>query len=234
MRARQRGGILSEKLCGADTTDRINALADLIVRFGANVQPGQIVAIGSEPGKETLARAVAVSAYKAGAKFVDLSVFDIHVKRARVLYAAPRTRSGSCRPGTASGCARSASTAARAIALTGPVAPHIMDGVDPSLLGKDLLPAAARVDRDRQPPDHELDGGAMPDPGLGRARPPGAAAGRRARAALARRRLTCAASTRTTRWPPGRNEWDRLDGGRRQARRAARSTRSASRDRGPI
>ena len=58
---------------------RIDALAELVVRFGANVQPGQIVAISSEPGKEPLARAIAESAYRAGAKFVDLSVFDIHV-----------------------------------------------------------------------------------------------------------------------------------------------------------
>ena len=26
------------------------------------------------------------------------------------------------------------------IALTGPVAPHVMDGIDPALLGRDLLP----------------------------------------------------------------------------------------------
>ena len=33
---------------GADTLQRF---ADLIVRFAANVQPGQIVAIGTEPGQ---------------------------------------------------------------------------------------------------------------------------------------------------------------------------------------
>src|SRR5690348_277733 len=72
---------------------RIHALADLIVRFGANVQPGQIVSIGSEPGKEPLVRAIAEAAYKAGARFVDLSVFDIHIKHARMLYADPDTLS---------------------------------------------------------------------------------------------------------------------------------------------
>lgn len=123
----------------SETQEQIAALADLVVRFGANVQPGQIVAIGSEPGKEPVARKVAEAAYKAGAKFVDVSVFDIHVKHARMLYAADdelefvppwygaRTRAlGELR------CA--------VIALTGPVAPHIMDGVDPARLGKDLLP----------------------------------------------------------------------------------------------
>ena len=63
-----------------------DAMAELVVRFGANVQPGQVVAIGAEPGKEQMVRAIAEHAYRAGAKFVDLSVFDVYLKRARALY----------------------------------------------------------------------------------------------------------------------------------------------------
>ena len=122
------------------TTDRIAALADLIVRFGANVQPGQIVSLSSEPGKEALARAVAEAAYQAGAKFVDLSVFDIHLKRARALYAAPDTL-GFVPPWYGERMRAIGERRGASIALTGPVAPHIMDGVDPSRLGQDLLPA---------------------------------------------------------------------------------------------
>ena len=69
----------------------IRPLAELTVRFGANVQPGQIVAVSSEPGKEALARAIAEVAYEQGAKFVDLTVSDIYVKHARVLHADPET-----------------------------------------------------------------------------------------------------------------------------------------------
>jgi aminopeptidase len=125
---------------GADATDSTNALADLIVRFGANVQPGQIVALSSAPGKEPLARAVAEAAYKAGALFVDLSVFDIHLKRARALYAAPDTL-GFVPPWYGERIRALAERRAASIALTGPIEPHIMDGIDPSLLGRDLLPA---------------------------------------------------------------------------------------------
>jgi len=120
--------------------DTIRALAELIVRFGANVQPGQIVALSSEPGKEPLARAVAEVAYERGAKFVDLSVFDVHLKHARALHAAEDTLGfvpswfgervlalGEHR------CAR--------VALSGPVAPHLMEDVDPARLGQDMLPA---------------------------------------------------------------------------------------------
>src|SRR6201991_2190230 len=63
-----------------------NAMAELVVRFGANVQPGQVVAVSAEPGKEEMVRAIAEHAYRVGAKFVDLSMFDVYLKRARALY----------------------------------------------------------------------------------------------------------------------------------------------------
>ena len=118
---------------------RVRALADLVVRFGANVQPGQIVAIGSEPGKEMLARAVAEAAYRAGAKFVDVSVFDIHVKHARMLYAAPDTLD-YVPPWYGQRMRALGENRCAVIALTGPVAPRIMDGIDAARLGRDLLP----------------------------------------------------------------------------------------------
>ena len=65
--------------------------ADLVIGFGANVQKDQIVAIGCEPGKEYLVRALAESAYRHGAKFVDVAWFDPHVKRARIVNADPDT-----------------------------------------------------------------------------------------------------------------------------------------------
>ncbi len=115
-------------------------LADLIVRLGANVQPGQIVALGSEPGKEALARAVAESCYRAGAKFVDLSVFDPYVKRARALYADPDTLDFV--PAWYGERIRALGREHGArISLSGPVAPRIMEGIHPELASKDMLPA---------------------------------------------------------------------------------------------
>lgn len=118
----------------------VRALAELLVRFGANVQPGQIVALGSEPGKEPLARAIAEAAYQAGAKFVDLSVFDVHFKRSRALYADPESLTFVPHWYGERVLALGEARAAR-IALSGPVAPRVMDGVDPALAGKDMLPA---------------------------------------------------------------------------------------------
>jgi aminopeptidase len=119
--------------------DRVRALAELIVRFGANVQPGQIVAVGSEPGKEELARAVAEAAYRQGALFVDLVVFDMYFKRARVLHADPDTLD-FVPPWLGQRVRLLSEHRGATVSLAGPVAPHVMDGVDPALLGRDMLP----------------------------------------------------------------------------------------------
>ena len=61
-------------------------LAELAV-FGANVQPGQLVAITSYVGKEQLTRRVARAAYQRGAKYVDVLYFDQWLKRERIAHA---------------------------------------------------------------------------------------------------------------------------------------------------
>jgi aminopeptidase len=118
----------------------LERFADLVVTFGANVQPGQIVAISSEIGKERLTRAIAESAYRHGARFVDVQYFDLHVKHARLLHAAPDTLDfvpawygqrilelGRER------CAR--------IGLSGPAVPGLLADVEHSRAGRDQLPA---------------------------------------------------------------------------------------------
>jgi aminopeptidase len=113
--------------------------ADLVVGFGANVQPEQIVAIGCEPGKEFMVRALARSAYRHGAKFVDVAWFDPHVKRARIEHARADTLdfvpSWYGERILALGDQRSAR-----VALSGPSAPGLMADLDPVLVGKDRLP----------------------------------------------------------------------------------------------
>ena len=69
------------------TDTELAQLADLAVRVGANVQPGQIVGVTAEVGHEDFVRAVAARAYEHGAKFVDVWYVDPLVKRARVEFA---------------------------------------------------------------------------------------------------------------------------------------------------
>ena len=118
----------------------IDRLAELTVSFAANVQRGQIVAVGAELGKEEMVRAIAAAAYRHGAKFVDVAYMDMHVKRARILNAAEDTLDfvpswygervlelGRQR------CAR--------IGLAGPATPGLLDDLDPARAGRDQLPA---------------------------------------------------------------------------------------------
>jgi aminopeptidase len=117
----------------------IESLANLVVHTGANVQPGQVVALASEPGKEELTRAIATAAYARGAKFVDLAVFDPHLKRARALHADPDTL-GFVPPWYGERIVALGDAHAARIHLSGPAEPHLMDGIAPELVGRDMLP----------------------------------------------------------------------------------------------
>jgi aminopeptidase len=114
-------------------------LADLVVGFGANVQPGQIVSVASQPGKEPLTRHIAASAYRAGAKFVDVQWFDPYVKRARILYAAEDTLD-YVPPWYGERMLALGEHRAARIGISGPVAPGLLEDLDPRRVGKDQLP----------------------------------------------------------------------------------------------
>ena len=117
----------------------LDALADLLVGFGANVQPGQIVALDTEIGKEEMTRRVAASAYRHGARFVDVQYFDPWVKRARIEHAAEDTLPFIPSWMGARVRALGDQRAAR-IRLEGSVAPGLLDDLDPARAGLDQLP----------------------------------------------------------------------------------------------
>jgi aminopeptidase len=65
--------------------DRVERYAELAVRVGANVQPGQLVfLLATDVSHAPLARALARAAYRAGARYVDLLYLDQHVRRAMI------------------------------------------------------------------------------------------------------------------------------------------------------
>ena len=73
---------------GVDPQTRLREYAELAVRVGANVQPGQLVDVIAGVEHAPLAREVARAAYRAGASFVDVLYSDQHVKRAMIEHAA--------------------------------------------------------------------------------------------------------------------------------------------------
>ncbi len=129
----------------------LDRLAELLVGFGANVQPGQLVAVSSEIGKEPLTRAIAASAYRHGARYVEVLYGDPYVRRARIehgteeaLATVPSWIGDRILALGEQRCAR--------IALTGPVAPGLLDDLDPARAGRDrsqALREAGKVMNDR-------------------------------------------------------------------------------------
>jgi aminopeptidase len=118
----------------------LERLADLVVGFGANVQEDQIVSVTCEPGKEPLTRAIAASAYRRGARFVDVQWFDPWVKRARIAHAREETLEFVPEWYGNRILALGDARAAR-IALAGPSAPGVLEDLDPVRAGMDRLPA---------------------------------------------------------------------------------------------
>jgi aminopeptidase len=119
--------------------ETLRQLADLAVRTGANVQPGQIVAITAEPESIDLVRAVAESAYRRGARFVDPSYFDPQVKRLRVELADEDTLD-FIPPWYGQRLLALGEHRAALISLAPLTPPGLLEGLDPARAGKDPLP----------------------------------------------------------------------------------------------
>jgi aminopeptidase len=124
---------------------RFEALAELAVH-GANVQPGQVVAVGAMMGQENLARAVAAAAYERGAMYVDVLYFDPYVKRALIEHADPETLEW-VPPWLTYRLETLAERGDARISITGIVSPDALEGVDPLRSGRDRLPWLKEVGR---------------------------------------------------------------------------------------
>jgi aminopeptidase len=118
-------------------------LADVAV-FGANVQPGQYVAVTSYVGKEDVTRLIARKAYERGAKFVDVVYFDQWIKRERIAHAADETLE-FVPPWMRERLFYLSDEHAARISLSGPHAPKALEGLDPARAGRDLLPYLAET-----------------------------------------------------------------------------------------
>ena len=122
-----------------DDADLTRRLADLVVGYGANVQPGQIVGVTTYPGKEALTREVARAAYERGARWVDVLTFDPWVKRQRLQHADESTLD-YVPPWMSDRLEWLSDEHAARISLNGPASPDALTGVDPARAGRDLLP----------------------------------------------------------------------------------------------
>ena len=129
---------------------RIDPYAELIVRVGANVQPGQTVFVSALLDHAPLVRAVARSAYAAGARFVDVAYLDTHVRKEFIANAADEdlTHTHPWQLARAQGVRDNA-----LIMLAGDPEPELLSDLDQSRVGKtravEALKAQLKEQNDR-------------------------------------------------------------------------------------
>jgi aminopeptidase len=111
----------------------IQRLAELTVRAGVNVQPGQGVVLRTDTAHLEIARAVTEAAYEAGASWVEPIFTDGPIRRSAVTHSSLETLSAD-RPWALRRIQEWAEQGIASISLAGDPDPHLFDGVDPARL----------------------------------------------------------------------------------------------------
>jgi aminopeptidase len=109
--------------------------AELAVRVGANVQPGQLVDVIARVEHAPVARAVTREAYKAGASYVDVYYTDQHIRRALIEYAPDELLSWTP-PWLLSRAKAVGDQRAAVVALTGDAEPNLLADLPGERVGK--------------------------------------------------------------------------------------------------
>jgi aminopeptidase len=110
------------------------------------VRPGQLVCVDAGLDEAAFARAVAEAAYRAGARYVDVLLFDHGVKRARVQHAAADTL-GWTPPWMDERVRACVAEQGAFVGIRGRTDPGLFDGVDPKRLALDRLPGLRELSR---------------------------------------------------------------------------------------
>lgn len=125
-----------------DIQQLIKRYAEITVRLGANVAPGQIVGIKADIEHVEFVRALAEECYRAGARFVDVWYWDAHLKRSRLMHAPEDTLSWT--PAWLDKRYEDLTKEKGAsIVIAGDPDPNLLTGVDPHRAGLDGMPRLA-------------------------------------------------------------------------------------------
>jgi aminopeptidase len=119
--------------------DRGRRLAELMVRFGANVQPGQVVMVSGDIEDRELLREVTAECYRAGARHVELVYFDPYLQRSRVQFGGDDAI-GFAPPWEFSRVKAFTEAQGATVSLIGGTEPSVLAGLDPDRLGRDRSP----------------------------------------------------------------------------------------------
>ena len=125
-----------------DPDERLRRYAELAVRVGANVQPGQEVVVVCQVDHVTIARAVTREAYRAGARRVTIRYGDPHVRRAAIELG-PEDMLGRTPQFLLDATAAWREEQPALIQLTGDADPELFSDLDPKLVAHQSPPTCA-------------------------------------------------------------------------------------------
>jgi aminopeptidase len=123
---------------------QLDRYAELIVGFGANVQPDQVVAVEASPEAAPLVHRMARLAYERGARYVDVVYFDPVAKRLRAELADADSLSW-VPPWLGRRILDLGDLDAARIRLSPVVPPGLLSGIDPARASRDRLPSVTEV-----------------------------------------------------------------------------------------
>jgi len=118
-----------------ESRNREERYAELAVRVGANVQPGQLVDVVARVEHAAVARAVTREAYKAGAAYVDVLYTDQHIRRALIQHASDEMLSWTP-PWLLSRAKEVGNERAAVVALTGDADPDLLADLPGERVGR--------------------------------------------------------------------------------------------------
>lgn len=128
----------------ADPHAQQKLYAELLIKIGVNVQPGQSLRLSTELAHCQFARLVNAAAYQAGARYVQMDWVDTPTARNRLVYSQPEALDffpeyevQRHRQMVEEGWAR--------LALVGPEFPDIFDDVDPTVMRRTAQIRAQRL-----------------------------------------------------------------------------------------
>ena len=117
------------------SAERLQRYAEIAVRIGANVQPGQDVVVMCLVEHAEIARAVTCEAYRAGATHVVVLYSDLHVRRAAIELG-PESEIGWSATYILDWIKRWPTENPAVISLTGNPSPELLSDLDPALVGR--------------------------------------------------------------------------------------------------
>lgn len=124
--------------------DRLRSFAELTLKVGANIAPGQVVAVKCFYDHAPIARALTEVAYELGAEFVDVWYWDPYTKRARVEHA-PASSLSWTPPWLHARYEWLVENGGALIQVSGDPVPDLLSGLDPHRAGADAMPRLRSV-----------------------------------------------------------------------------------------